>query len=300
MRLNDLSSAIGTLLLAAAVVPAQAATVYVNGLGVGDWESGDTRPAVGGVATPAQIDAQIKFLGEGIVAQDAAGGSPDASPTGSLNGLGAVRLDGTSGNSGKSDIGLYNANGFAAASALLASDFELAYRAFSDPNTTLRTVGLGLAVSNGLSNCGSTGTSACYYTFSHIDSRINPGNPSTWLEDTVGATTGLFRLYGDSSLGTPNGSVEKTLADWAADQTWGFVFSDPYEFVRLNFNVGSSGRNGLVYVDWVESNLVNGGDRIDFVSSDFVAAVPEPGSLALLGLGLAGLAATQAQGKVIR
>ncbi len=291
MRPSTLSSAIGAILLTAAAASTHAAPAFVNGLGVGGWASGDTRNAAGGIATPAQIDAQIKFLGEGVVVNDAAGGTPDASPSGSLNGLGAVRLDGTSANSGKSDIGLYNANGHAAAKDLVSSTFGLTYRAFTDQNPTTRTVGLGLSVSNGLSNCGTLGTSACYYTFSHIDTDTAT-QPNVWLTESVNATTGLFSLYGSSAPG--GGGPAKTLADWWLDTTWGFLLADAdYDLVRVNFNLGSSQRNALVYVDWVETNVLNGGDRIDFVSADNVAAVPEPGSLALIGLALAGLAVSR-------
>lgn len=268
---------------------AQAAPVYVNGLGVAGWESGDTRPAAGGAATPAQIAAQIKFLGEGQVVADAAGATPDASPTGSLGGNGYVRLDGTSSNSGKSDIGFLDANGLASAAYLASSEFSLSYRAYSDPNNTARTVGLGLAVSNGQSNCGATSNLACYFTFAHTDPGTN-GNQNTWRTDSVDADSGLFALYGPGAQG--GAGPLKTLLDWTQDATWGFLFDaiNDYDVVRVNFNIGSSQRNALVYVDWVQTSLLNGGDMIDFVSADFQSAVPEPGSLALAGLALLGLA----------
>jgi hypothetical protein len=284
--MKHIAATLCVLAIAGGSAEVLAAQVNVNGLGVAGWASGDTRNAAGGLADPAQIAAQIKFMGEGQTVADAAGGTPTASPGGSFNGAGYVRLDGTNANTGKSDIGYYDAAGIADAGALLDGQFSASYRAYTDPNPTIRTVGFGISLSNGLSNCGS-GSSACYYTFSHID-LDTAANPDAWLAETVNATTGLFSLFG---AGAPGGAAPaQTLSAWSNDATWGFLFNgaNNYDVVRMNFNIGSSQRNALVYVDWMESSLLNGGDRIDFVSAD-TGRVPEPGTLALFGVALAGL-----------
>jgi hypothetical protein len=261
------------------------ATQYVNGLGVNGWVSNDTRSPTGQTGTNVsadQIAKQIQFMGEGVVSPDAAGANPDPSPTGSLNGFGYVRLDGTNDNRGKSDLSYIDYSGIAATSALLGNDFLLTYRAFSDPNTTNRTIGLNIE----LSNTGSTG-----YIFNHVNAS---NNANTWLDESVSTNSGLFYLYGTGALGAaPGGSgAMKTLAEWAADSAWSALFGGEYDVVRIGFNIGSYQRNALVYLDWMETNLLYAGERVDFASS---STVPEPSTFALFGLavGLGGVVAAR-------
>ena len=260
---------------------ASAAPVSVGADGTQGWVANyDTRNTSGGPANAATIAAQVKFLAEGQVVNDAAGGTPAATPAGSLNGAGYLRLDGTNNNNGKSDLSYLTGSAIADASALLSQAFSLTYRHYTDPNTTYRTVGLNFSVFNGSS----------LFSFSHNDP-IAAGNglagANTWYPETVTASQGRFTLYG---TGAPGGSgPAKTLAQWADDADWSYLFGDAFDLVRIGFNLGSFQRNALVYVDYLQTNLLNGGDIVDFTAPAAVE-VPEPGTLALGALGLAALA----------
>jgi hypothetical protein len=258
----------------------------VNGFGVGGWYSWDTRSSAGaqlfgsanshpvwregGTPSPeadAAIAAQIKFLGEGATIADAAGGTPDASPTGSLNGLGYVRLDGTNANTGKSDFSYLDTGGIASSNVLLGGGFSTTYRYYSDSNPTSRRIGLNIEF---------TGTDAKSYIFVFVEPDAT-FTANGWNTATATAASQFYLYGGDATTPTPKGTQTKTLAEWSADSTWGsLLFGDGTEIFRVGFNIGSYQRNALIYLDWVESSLLNNGNQIDF------QAIPEPGVTALL------------------
>jgi hypothetical protein len=262
---------------------AATADVIVNGFGAGNWKSWDTRDISGtrllgtsdshpgwpggsySAANDPLIEKQIKFMGEGLTVQDAAGGTPDPSPTGSLNGLGYVRLDGTSGNSGKSDISYITGSPIASPTALLAGNFYADYRYYTDSNPTSRTPGLNIGMINGASQ---------EYTFNHVQL---PYVADSWNTEVVDNTASLFSLFGP---GAPGGAVSQPLAAWASDSTWGpIIFGDASNVIyRVGFNIGSSQRNALIYMDWMSTSLM-GGQVNDFQN------VPEPGTFVLAGIG---------------
>lgn len=279
------------LALIASASQALAATVVVNGFGAGGWRSWDTRdisgvkqlglvrthaafiavspPYVGSAAADTQIGKQIVFMGEGETALDAAGATPDSSPTGSLGGLGYVRLDGTSANLGKSDISFVDMGGIAPASDLLAASFFASYRYYTDSNATSRTPGLNIEL---------TGTNASNYVLAFVQT---PYTADAWNTATANNSTSLFAVYGPGASG---GAVTHTLADWNTDTTWGPILFGPTATIyRYGFNIGSYQRNALIYMDWTETSLLNAGDTIDF------QAIPEPSSALLLLAGLLGL-----------
>lgn len=272
-------------LLSAGSISAQS---VVDGFGTGGWSSWDSRDSAGvhlfgenytnlnwnnGIGVTAgddiKIAKQIKFLGEGVVVADAAGGTPDATPVGSLNGRGYVRLDGTNANNGKSDLSYVDVNGIAASSVLRNEGFATSYRYYSDSNPTSRQLGLNIEFV-GEDSLGNART----YVFVFVQPDPPSFTPNAWNTVTADGTS-LFYLYGGG--GTPNGTVSMTLAQWEADSTWGSrVFVAGAEIFRVGFNIGSAQRDALIYLDWVQTSLLNGGNTIDF------QAIPEPGVTALL------------------
>src|SRR5690606_7664127 len=97
--------------------------------------------------------------------------------------------------------------------------------------------------------------------------------------------SGDWSMY-DRSTGTlinaPHDSL--TLDAWLADGTWGALLSGA-TIVDVQLGIGSGNADTVGYVDWLETNVIAGGERINF------QAVPEPSTVVLLGLaGVAGLA----------
>ena len=153
----------------------------------------------------------------------------------------------------------------------------------SEAQSTLRTDSKWLQDNPGTSvqvegHCDERGTNE--YNLSYV----NPANAyDSWNTASVTDITGAFKLYtGPGALG--GSSPAETLADWSTDPTFGSLFNTDYEITGIGFNLGSYQRNALAYLDSTQTNLLNGGDVIDF------QAVPEPASMALLGAGLLSLA----------
>ena len=187
------------------------------------------------------------------------GGTPPASPTGSLNGMGYVRLDGTSSNSGKSDISYVNTSGIAAASALNDSSFSSSYRFFAQSNLTSREPGLNISV---------IGTDTHQYTFYSSSPSITPtvgARPASttrpaYLVSTSAARGTLARILWQIGRHPPMDPPSSA----SGAKIW-----------RVGFNIGSYQKNGLAYLDDFQTSLLNGGDTIDFQGP---AAVPLPAS----------------------
>lgn len=269
---------VGSLALAGGL---QAQTLVVDGFGAGGWKSWDSRSSAGthlfgetlthagwfeggspSAADDLIIASQIKFLGEGALAVTAAAVTPDAGPAGSLDGRGYVRLDGTGANAGKSDLSYVDLDGIAASSVLLGAGFATTYRYYSDASVSGRRPGLNIEL---------TGTNDHGYVLVYVGP--DPFTAEAWHTTTADGNS-QFYLYGGG--GTPNGTFSRTLDGWAEDATWGAVlFGEGSDIFRVGFNVGSSQQGGLVYLDWVQTSLLNGGNLIDF------QAIPEPGTTAL-------------------
>lgn len=250
----------------------QAADVVVGDFGQGGWYSSDTRDASGTNLFGANDTQPYLNTANGAVAGDDAKIEQQISFVDGPDGVNAVKLYATDQNAGKANLSVANTTtGFGGGSALLSDDFYVSYRSYNEPASSSRTLGISIGLTTG-------NTSTSYYTLSYVGTST-PTN--TWLTNSADANSN-WRLYGNGALGNgPGSSEEKSLADWAADATFGDIFTNDYFVYEVGFNLGSYQRNNNQYVDWFQSNLTNGGNRVNFV--------PEPSSLAVF-VGLGGLA----------
>jgi MYXO-CTERM domain-containing protein len=186
-------------------------------------------------------------------------------------GSGVMVMDGTSANAGKTSVRYY---GSGTGIGTLNNSFSSTFRWYMDPYSTSRTVAMNLSV---------LGTNGLYYSLSWLG---NGAQASAWNTFSVDANTAAandngWRLYGNGAPGSTAGAA-KSLNDWLTDGTYGSLLNGS-TVLGQGFNAGSYMRNTRFGIDWLDSSLINGGDRVDF------GVVPAPGAVALLGLaGLAG------------
>jgi hypothetical protein len=266
-------------------------TMIVNGFRVGGWGSWETRSNSGGLligandsslsaatyfntagttASDTAIQKQIIFMDPGQTAKAAGGQTLPADPSGSLNGLGYVRLDGTSVSSGKSDLSYVDLPGIAAANVLDDSSFAMAYRYYMQPYSAVSSLQLNISVH---------GTDGADYTLTYFQ----PGATTGWNTASVTNTAGSFGLI-KKGAGAVGGAA-KSLDTWFNDPTYGSVlFGQTAEIFRVGFTAGTSQSNVVEYLDWAQTSLLNGGDVIDFTgpsaspSFDTPPAAPLPSS----------------------
>lgn len=280
----------------------QAAFQLVDSIGDFGWKSDDTRDASGNnlvgtndthAGKPGQsatasddtaIESQIKFV---------------AGPSGSTYG-GAVSIDGTSGNSGKSTISVINTGtGFGSGASLVTPAFSAQYEWYDQPNPTSRTLGFKIGVQStawAASQSGFTALRSGESAWDLVLVYLPAASDNTWTTTTATESSGtwnLFRQAGNSYFPAPSATAQ-TLDQWALDPTFGpLLFGAGAKITSIQFGLGSSQRQSIAYVDYLKTNLLNGGDVVDFKAAGTVAPVPEASSVLVwtfLGLTVCGIA----------
>lgn len=261
----------------AGFIGSASADVLVHGFGDNGWYSSDTRSATGGNLFGADNTHPyiISQVGNSVPGDDAIIADQIQfvhGPAGSLNDNGAVRLYATNNNNGKAHLSVLNPAGFADGSALADPGFFFDYRYYNEPLPIPQTLGVSIAVSDGVFT----------YNFAYFDPS---STRDSWNDIQLSANTGEWWLYDQNGIAVRGrrggGGFAMTLADWADSETYGHLLSSSSSIVEIGFNLGTWQKRNASYVDWLQTSVLEGGDLIDFQA----AHLPEPGSLALLGIG---------------
>jgi hypothetical protein len=278
MRLTLLNT-VPTLAIVTLSTSSHAAVVNVNALGASSgWYADDCRTSAGVYLNGTNSSFQPFFQGarpssaadDALIAQQL---FFTDSGTASGGGSGVMVMDGTSANLGKTSVRYYGAG---TGIGTLNGSFSSTFRWYMDPYSTSRTVALNLLV---------VGTNGLSYSLSWLGTgaQANAWNTFSVDANTAAVSDNGWRIYGNGAPGSAAGAA-KSLNDWLNDATYGSILSGGL-VVGQGFNIGSYQRQCRVGIDWLESSLINGGDRVEF------GIVPAPGAMALMGV--AGLCANR-------
>lgn len=212
---------------------------------------------------------------------------------------GALTLSKTStaGGYSKAQISKVDTNGFAAStsSSNWADSFSANYRYYtnSTAETTVLKIGIqstAWAASQSGFTATKSGESAWDLVLVHV---INTPAANTWVDTgTLDLNNGKWWLFGQSGnayfsgigsgiMGTQGNG--QTLQSLSGTVMGSYLFGDGAKVTSIQLGVGSSTQTSTSYIDYLTTNLINGGQTTNFV--------PEPGSLTLLGIGAMGLLA---------
>jgi hypothetical protein len=274
-------------------VAGQAAQVNVGAFGDSGWKADDVRNTLGtdlvginntNAGKPGQTPTAADDLAIASQIQFVAG------PSGSTYG-GAVSIDGTSSNSGKSNYSVIDtASGFGTGASLLTT-FNATYEWYGQPNPTTRTLAFKLGIQStswgtgtGQSQDGFTATRSGESAWDLVLVHVPATSDNAWSTVSVDHDSGTWALYrqaGNTFFPVPS-ATPQTLDQWNTDSTFGpLLFGSGAKVTSIQFGLGSSQKNSISYVDYLQTNLLNGGDVINYV--------PEPSILGVAGLAASAL-----------
>lgn len=251
-------------------------TVYVTELGVGSsWYSDDTRNANGTVLNGLVSSYPGFFFGFPGTAADDVEIQPLLTFTSappydtSTNGNGVLRLWATDVDKGKASVRFYmpyqGINTAPVANGSVLDTIEVKFRYYMQPDPSSRTPSFNLLVVGPTIGIPSFVTS---YSLSWVgEPPDNVNQQNAWNEFSMNSTTRGWRIFCTILLNPdvcPGGDGDPfTMEELLANSTFGPVLSTGSIF-GVGFNLGSDQRQAFIGIDWLETSLLNGGNRIDF------------------------------------